>query len=94
MALTDFFGNIFTKKVLGLGLDAAFGGDGGGGGDAPQIQLPSYGQYEIPISSAVSPAGQAEEIEVSDYDTVLAMWNRRLFGNDSYTNIKLPGMNI
>ena len=53
MALTDFFGNIFTKKILGKGLDAAFGGDGNGG--VPQIQynIPSYGQYEMPISEQV-----------------------------------------
>ena len=90
MAFTDFFGSIFTKEALGLGLGAAFGGDGGDGGGAPQIKFPSYGQYEIPISSTISPAGQAKEIEVSNYDAVLAMWNRRLFGDDSYTNITLP----
>jgi len=90
MALTDFFGNIFTKKILGKGLDAAFGGDGNGG--VPQIQynIPSYGQYEMPISEQSSPAGKAEEIEVSDYDLIRTMWNKRLFGNDSYTNITLP----
>ena len=33
---------------------------------------------------------KAEEIEVSDYDLIRTMWNKRLFGNDSYTNITLP----
>ena len=44
----------------------------------------------MPISEQSSPSGKAEEIEVSDYDLIRTMWNKRLFGNDSYTNITLP----
>ena len=28
--------------------------------------------------------------EAANYDLTLAMWNKRLFGNESYTNIEIP----
>ena len=89
MALTDFFGSIFTKEILGKGLGAAFGGDGKS--SIPQIKynVPSFGQYGMQIHPT-SEAGKAKEIEISNHDVTLAVWQKRLWGDDSYTNITLP----
>tara|TARA_Y100001951_G_C11147875_1_gene187439 strand:+ start:351 stop:620 length:270 start_codon:yes stop_codon:yes gene_type:complete len=86
----DFFGNIFTQKLLGQGLEMAFGG---GGGDRPQIQynLPSYGKYEMTLNTP-SEAGEVDKIESESYETLLALWTRRLYGDDSYTNITIPNL--
>ena len=37
-----------------------------------------------------SPTGDAKEIEMANHDMTLAMWEKRLFGKDSYTNITIP----
>ena len=37
-----------------------------------------------------SPTGEIEEIKITDHDVMLAMWNKRLFGDNSYTNITIP----
>ena len=90
MALTDFFGSIFTKEILGKGFTAAFGD---GKSSIPQIKynVPSFGQYGMQIHPT-SVAKKAEEIEISNHDVTLAMWQKRLWGDDSYTNITLPRM--
>ena len=90
MAIADFFGSIFTKEIIGKGLGAAFGG---GKSSIPEIkyQMPSYGQYGMQIQPT-SVAGKAEEIEISNHDVTLAIWQKRLWGDDSYTNITLPRM--
>ena len=92
MSLTDFFGNIFTKKVVGAGLEAVFGEDEP---NIPQIQykMPTYEKFKMGLYPT-SPAGKAKEIKISTNDISLAKWRKRLWGDDSYTNITLPGINI
>ena len=85
----DFFGGQFTSKILGKGLGMMFGGDESSSVPQVQYNLPSYGQYNMSLYTP-SAAGEADEIEINEYTTTLAMWNQRLFGNDSYTNITLP----
>jgi len=87
----DFFGNVFTK----IGTD--FLKKGFKGVIEKPIQQKQRQQIVPPSFSGVSmgmyspsPTRQAEPIEVSDYEVTLAMWNRRLFGDDSYTNITIP----
>ena len=31
---------------------------------------------------------------INDYEVTLAMWNKRLFGDNSYTNITLPRLDV
>ena len=93
--MKDFFGNIFTEKLLGKGLKTAFGGGAGGGGgdDSIQYNFPSYGKYEMPIETTSSEASKVDKIESESYETLLAMWTRRLYGDGSYTNITIPNLN-
>jgi len=86
----DFFGNVFSAvgtSIIKKGLQGIF--------NKPtqrqqrQITPPSFSGLSMGMYSP-SPTRQAEPIEVSDYEVTLAMWNRRLFGDDSYTNITIP----
>ena len=88
----DLFSNIFTNKILGNAFQSAFGKDG----QQPQMYGSSFSYnplrtsgLEMPMYES-SPAGQTTNIATADFETIGAMWDRRLFGNDSYTNITLP----
>ena len=88
----DFFGNIFgevAKAFIGKGLKSAFGGKEK---SKPQLVMPRFGGLCVESSSA-SEAGEVEEIEITDYDVVKAMWDKRLFGDKSYTNITITPTN-
>tara|TARA_A100001201_G_scaffold122832_1_gene106723 strand:+ start:822 stop:1139 length:318 start_codon:yes stop_codon:yes gene_type:complete len=92
----DFFGNAFTKKIIGQGFKAAFGGSGDQG--ATGGPTPSYSPFrvsglEMPMERS-SEAGIAKEIETTDFSLISSVWNQRLFGNNSYTNITLPRFDV
>ena len=74
-------------KLIGKGLESAFGG--GGKGQKQQPVMPNFSDASMGLY-APSPTGSAKEIERADYDTTLAMWERRLFGKNSYTDITIP----
>ena len=91
---SDFFGNIFTKigtQIIGKGIKAAFTKDNKGGGGQPI--MPSFSDSSMGLY-APSPTGKAENIPVNDYEVTLAMWNKRLFGNNSYTDITIPRIQV
>ena len=88
----DFFGNIFGeigKKILAKGLKSAFGGK-----ERPKDPpvMPSFAGLSMDTAQT-SKAGQTAEIETSDYDVIKAMWDKRLFGDKSYTNITITPSN-
>ena len=74
-------------KLIGKGLESAF--SGGDKGQGQQAVMPNFSNTNMGLYSP-SPTGQAKEIEISNYDMTLAMWEKRLFGKDSYTNITIP----
>ena len=89
----DFFGNIFGeigKKILARGLKSAFGRDK----QRPRTQpvMPSFAGLSMDTAET-SRAGETAEIETSDYDVIKAMWDKRLFGDKSYTNITITPSN-
>ena len=92
--ISDFFGNVFKDigmKMIGKG---AFGGDGGGsGGGGTKFVTPSFSDATMTIYSS-SPSGDPQDIPINDYEVTLAMWNKRLFGDNSYTNITLPRLDV
>ncbi len=92
----DFFGNIFAKFGMDMikdGLQSAFMGDGSNRQQRQQAIPPSFANAMMGVDAA-SPAGQGQEIKVANYDVVKSMWDRRLFGNESYTNITIPRINV
>ena len=92
----DFFGNIFAKfgmDMLKDGLQSAFMGEGSSRQQRQQAIPPSFASAMMGVDAS-SPAGQGQEIEVANYDVVKTMWDRRLFGNESYTNITIPRINV
>ena len=84
------------KKFLSKGLAAAFPEEGtkGGGYEAvpPRFQTASM--------FTPSEAGKAQtdfgelEHETTGFDTHLLAWEKRLFGDNSYTNITLPKVEV
>ena len=76
-------------KLLGKGLESAFGGGGGGQGQGQQPVMPNFSDASMGLY-APSPTGDAKEIERANYDMTLAMWEKRLFGQNSYTDITIP----
>jgi len=88
----DFFGNIFGeigKELFKRGLKSAFGGK-----ERPKQQpvMPSFAGLSMDTEQT-SRAGEMAEIETSDYDVIKAMWDKRLFGDKSYTNITITPSN-
>tara|TARA_R100000781_G_C3973393_1_gene90956 strand:- start:136 stop:405 length:270 start_codon:yes stop_codon:yes gene_type:complete len=88
----DFFGtafNIIGKKLLSQGLKSAFGGK-----ERPKSQpvMPSFAGLSMDTAET-SGARETAEIETSDYDVIKAMWDKRLFGDKSYTNITITPSN-
>ena len=87
--MIDFFGNAIGKKLLGKGLEMAFGTGGDSAVQPIQYNIPSFAGLSMQTYTA-STAQQPKEIEVSNYEVIKASWDRRLFGENSYTNIVLP----
>tara|TARA_X000001388_G_scaffold9345_1_gene5717 strand:+ start:1396 stop:1728 length:333 start_codon:yes stop_codon:yes gene_type:complete len=90
---TDFFGNIFNKigtSVLKKGFQSAFGSDEDDY-DTPETVFPTFTGRDMGLYNMSAP-GKPMDIKEENYDIVLAMWNKRLFGQKSYTNtsISLP----
>ena len=88
----DFFGTAFSmigKELLSRGLKSAFGGK-----ERPKQQpvMPSFAGLSMDTEQT-SRAGEMAEIETSDYDIITAMWDKRLFGDKSYTNITITPSN-
>ena len=75
-----------------------FMGGGDNGSSMPTItyNMPSYGQWDMTLETP-SKAGTAETIEAANYRLFQENWksnsNGRLWGQDSYTGISLPGVN-
>ena len=89
----DFFGSIFTKKILGKGVEMAFGGgdsaQGPAGYSGPSYQPFRTTSLDMPMYSS-TPAGETQNIEMADMMLINSVWDKRLFGDNSYTNITLP----
>ena len=90
---TDFFVNIFNKigtSIFKKGFQSAFGSDED---DyyTPETVMPTFTGRDLGLYN-MSPPGKPMDIKEENYDIVLAMWNKRLFGQKSYTNtsISLP----
>ena len=85
-------GTALVGKGIGEGLKLAFGTDE----DPIQLKQPVGAEFSNATMGmySPSPSGKAEKIETANYDMTLAMWEKRLYGKDSYTNITIPGMNI
>ncbi len=88
----DFFGTAFSmigKELLSRGLKSAFGGK-----ERPKQQpvMPSFAGLSMDTAQT-SRARETAEIETSDYDIIKAMWDKRLFGDKSYTNITITPSN-
>ena len=89
----DFFGNIFNKigtSIFKKGFQSAFGSDEE---DyyTPETVMPTFTGRDMGLYNMSAP-GRPVDIKEENYDIVLAMWNKRLFGQKSYTNssISLP----
>ena len=89
----DFFGNIFTKigtSIFKKGIKSAVGSDEE---DyyTPETVMPTFTGRDMGLYNMSAP-GRPVDIKEENYDIVLAMWNKRLFGQKSYTNssISLP----
>ena len=54
--------------------------------------MPSFAGLSMDTTET-SKAGETAEIETSDYDVIKAMWDKRLFGDKSYTNITITPSN-
>ena len=78
-------------KILGRGLESAFGGKSKQ--QSKQPVMPNFSDATMGLYSP-SPTGKSEEIEMTDHDVTLAMWNKRLFGDNSYTNITIPRIDV
>ena len=90
----DFFGGSFGKALIGKGLSAAFG-SGQNPQGSPHYSGPDYAPFRVhgldmPINYQSPHAINFKAPEAANYDLTLAMWNKRLFGNESYTNIEIP----
>tara|TARA_E500000318_G_scaffold97375_2_gene98153 strand:+ start:184 stop:459 length:276 start_codon:yes stop_codon:yes gene_type:complete len=89
--MIDLIGNIFGKKILGNVLGSVFGESS----QQPRSSVtpPSFSSAYMTDSTYKSQAGKAEDIDTSDPNVMLQLWQRRLFGGDnSYTKITLPNV--
>lgn len=87
--MIDLIGNIFGKKILGKALGSVFGESS----QQPRSSVtpPSFSSAYMTDSTYESEAGKAENIDTSDPNVMLQLWQRRLFsGDNSYTKITLP----
>ena len=80
-----------TSALIGKGLEAAFGGKSKQ--QAKQPVMPNFSDATMDLYDP-SPTGEIEEIKITDHDVMLAMWNKRLFGDNSYTNITIPRIDV
>ena len=92
--MMDFFGGSFGKALIGKGLSAAFG-SGKDPQGSPHYSGPDYSPFRVhgldmAINYKSPHAINFKAPEAANYDLTLAMWNKRLFGNESYTNIEIP----
>ena len=95
MSLAASIVSSVAGKILGQGLSAAFGGD-----DQPQLQR-SRVNFQTASTWTPKAAGEADtefgelEHETTSYDTHLLAWEKRLFGGEnSYTKITLPKLEV
>ena len=87
----DIFGNIFSKEnIISKGLSMAFGNTGGGKSGGITISAPSLSESKVSIETS-TPPGEAQDVDTSDPETNLAMWQRRLFTNSDAYAIKVSG---
>tara|TARA_X000001382_G_scaffold92656_1_gene67239 strand:+ start:948 stop:1229 length:282 start_codon:yes stop_codon:yes gene_type:complete len=87
----DIFGNIFSKEnIISKGLSMAFGGTDSGKSGSVNITAPSTRSSEVTIETS-TPPGEAQDVDTSDPETNLAMWQRRLFTNSDAYAIKVSG---
>jgi hypothetical protein len=87
--MIDLIGNIIGKKILGNVLGDAFGESS----QQPRSSVtpPSFSSAYVTTSDYESEAGTAENIDTSDPNVLLQIWQKRLFsGDNSYTKITLP----
>jgi|TARA_B100001093_G_C26591300_1_gene911627 hypothetical protein len=87
--MIDLIGNIFGKKILGNVFGSVFGQSS----QQPRSSVtpPSFSSAYMTDSTYESEAGKAEDIDTSDPNVMLQLWQRRLFsGDNSYTKITLP----
>jgi len=87
--MIDLIGNIFGKKILGNVFRSVFGQSS----QQPRSSVtpPSFSSAYMTDSTYESEAGKAEDIDTSDPNVMLQLWQRRLFsGDNSYTKITLP----
>ena len=91
--MIDLFSNIFTNKILGTAMDSAFGSGAQGAAGGP---IPSYNPFrtsslDMPMIMS-SDAGTPQDIAMANFQ-LNPYWDNRLFGENSYTNITLLGLN-
>ena len=98
--MVDFFGGSITKAIIGKGLSSAFGS--GSGGTSLGSSVHGTGSYspfrvtglDMPINYKSPHSPGIKPPEATNYELTLAIWNKRLFGENSYTNIKIPRLNV
>ena len=91
--MIDLIGNIFGKAMLSEGIKRGIGMAFGETSrqSKSSISPPSFSSAYVTDSGYESEAGQAEDINETDPNVMLAAWQRRLFsGADSYSKITLP----
>ena len=87
----NIFGSIFSKEnIISKGLSMAFGNVGNDKSGGVNITAPSFANAEVSIETS-TPPGQAQDVDTSDPETNLAMWQRRLFTNSDAYAIKVSG---
>jgi len=95
--MLDFFGGSITKAIIGKGLSAAFGSgqtQGPAGYSSPDYSPFRVTGLEMPISYKGQHSPGIKPPEAANYELTLAIWNKRLFGKESYTNIEIPRLNV
>jgi len=87
----NIFGSIFSKEnIIAKGIGMAFGNVGNDKSGGVNITAPSFANAEVSIETS-TPPGQAQDVDTSDPETNLAMWQRRLFTNSDAYAIKVSG---
>ena len=93
--MSIIFGEV-GKKILGKGLAAAFPEEGTKGGEYQAIP-PRFQTASMVTPSEAGKVGAdfgELEHETTGYNTHLLAWEKRLFGDNSYTNITLPKVDV
>ena len=88
----DIIGNIITGKIKD-GISNIFAPGGSGDGKRKkdyEDYAPSFSNLEVRIDTS-TPPGEAESVNVSDPETNLALWQRRLFQSENAYAIKIGG---